>query len=74
MKTFKQLRQELEEARYPAIARLTAGGLALKIRNLDKRIHNEKDPVKQNRLISSQNKLIAYAVALGIAVPSKDND
>jgi hypothetical protein len=73
MKTFKQLQTELLEAKYPTIARLTAGGLALKIRSLDKKVQREKDPVKQNRLISSQNKLIAYALALGIVVPSKSN-
>ena len=45
----------------------------MKIRNLSSQIQSEKDPQKQNKLISQQNNLISYIVGLGIGVNSKDN-
>ena len=72
MKTFHQLRQELNEAKYPTYAKLSAGALILKIRSLDSKIQAEDDPAEQNKLISTQNKLISYAIALGISVDRKD--
>jgi hypothetical protein len=72
MKTFHQLRQELNEAKYPTYAKLSAGALVLKIRSLDSKIQAEDDPVEQNKLISTQNKLISYAITLGIAIDRKE--
>ena len=53
--------------------RVTVGGLVIKIRNLSNQIQNEKDPQKQNKLISQQNNLISYISGLGIGVGSTDN-
>ena len=48
------------------------GAVVLKVRNLSARIERENDPVKQNRLIAQQNKLLAYVGGLGVAVNTSD--
>jgi hypothetical protein len=62
----------LHEGTYPAWVKVTVGALVLKIRNLAGRIEQEKDSVKQNRLIAQQNKLLAYVGGLGVAVGTSD--
>jgi hypothetical protein len=62
----------LNEGTYPAWVKVTVGAMVLKVRNLSARIERENDPVKQNRLISQQNKLLAYVSGLGVAVSSSD--
>jgi len=52
--------------------RITVGGLVIRIKNLSKQIENEKDPQKQNNLISQQNTLLSYISGLGIGVGSSD--
>ena len=69
---FKQY-TEIVEGKYPMWLRVTVGGLVVKIRNLSIQIQNEKDPQKQNKLISQQNNLISYISGLGIGVGSTDN-
>ena len=64
---------EITEGKYPMWLRVTVGGLVVKIRNLSIQIQNEKDPQKQNKLISQQNNLISYISGLGIGVGSSDN-
>lgn len=64
---------EITEGKYPMWLRVTVGGLVVKIRNLSIQIQNEKDPQKQNKLISQQNNLISYISGLGIGVGSTDN-
>ena len=75
MKRFKNFLQEthLSEGKYPMWLRITVGGLVIKIKNLSNQIQNEKDPQKQNKLISQQNNLISYISGLGIGVGSTDN-
>ena len=75
MKNFKTFIKEenLSEGKYPMWLRVTVGGLVVKIRNLSIQIQNEKDPQKQNKLISQQNNLISYISGLGIGVGSTDN-
>ena len=75
MKRFKNFLQEthLSEGKYPMWLRVTVGGLVIKIKNLSNQIQNEKDPQKQNKLISQQNNLISYISGLGIGVGSTDN-
>ena len=75
MKRFKNFLQEthLNEGKYPMWLRVTVGGLVIKIKNLSIQIQNEKDPQKQNKLISQQNNLISYISGLGIGVVSTDN-
>ena len=63
---------ELKEGRYPVWLKFVTGGLVLKVRELSNQIHNETDPVKQNKLISKQNNLLSYIVGLGIGVSSGD--
>ena len=64
---------EITEGKYPMWLRVTVGGLVVKIRNLSIQIQNEKDPQKQNKLISQQNNLISYISGLGIGVGSTDH-
>ncbi len=52
--------------------RITVGGLVLRIKNLSKQIEDEKDPQKQNKLISQQNTLLSYISGLGVGVGSTD--
>ena len=52
--------------------RITVGGLVIRIKNLSKQIENEKDPQKQNKLISQQNTLLSYISGLGVGVGSTD--
>ena len=72
MLRFRQF-SELKEGKYPLWLRFTVGGLVVKIRNLSTQIQNEKDPQKQNNLISQQNSLISYISGLGIGVGSTDS-
>ena len=62
----------LNEGTYPAWVKVTVGAMVLKVRNLSTRIEREPDPVKQNKLISQQNKLLAYVSGLGVAVSTSD--
>ena len=62
----------LNEGNYPAWVKVTVGAMVLKVRNLSARIERENDPVKQNRLIAQQNKLLAYVGGLGVAVGTSD--
>jgi hypothetical protein len=63
---------QLSEGTYPAWVKVTVGAMVLKVRNLSARIERENDPVKQNRLIAQQNKLLAYVGGLGVAVSTSD--
>ena len=63
---------QLSEGNYPAWVKVTVGAMVLKVRNLSARIERENDPVKQNRLIAQQNKLLAYVAGLGVAVNTGD--
>ena len=62
----------LNEGTYPAWVKVTVGAMVLKVRNLSARIERANDPVKQNRLIAQQNKLLAYMGGLGVAVSTND--
>lgn len=68
MKGFKEFVSE----GYPTWVKITTAGLVLRIRNLSAQIKGESDLMKQNALISQQNKLISYISGLGIAVSSDD--
>lgn len=63
----------LNEGNYPAWVKVTVGAMVLKVRNLSSRIEREDDPLKQNRLIAQQNKLLAYVSGLGVAVGTSDH-
>ena len=63
---------QLSEGTYPAWVKVTVGAMVLQVRNLSARIERENDPVKQNRLIAQQNKLLAYVGGLGLAVSTND--
>ena len=62
----------LNEGTYPAWVKVTVGAMVLKVRNLSARIERENDPVKQNRLIAQQNRLLAYVAGLGVTVNTGD--
>ena len=62
----------VREGRYPGWTKAVTVGLVLRVRNLTAAIERERDPVKQNKLIAKQNKLLAYLDGLGIAVNSDD--
>ena len=69
MKSFKTY---INEGKYPIWVRVTVGSLVLRIRNLSHQIEHEEDPVRQNRLMSQQNKLLSYITGLGIGILSSD--
>jgi hypothetical protein len=69
---FKDYVHHLHEGTYPAWVKVTVGAMVLKVRALAGRIERETDPVKQNRLIAQQNKLLAYVGGLGVAVSTGD--
>ena len=62
----------MAEGKYPLWVRVTVGSLVLRIKNLSRQIENETDPVKQNKLIAEQNKLLSYINGLGVGVTSSD--
>ena len=68
----KSFRTFITEGKYPMWVRITVGALVLRIRSLSARIENETDPVKQNKLIAQQNKLLSYMNGLGVGVTSSD--
>ncbi len=68
-----RFKQFISEGKYPMWLRITVGGLVLQMRNLNQQIQSEKDPKKQNQLISQQNTLLSYISGLGIGVSSTDN-
>jgi len=70
MKSFKTY---INEGKYPIWVRVTVGSLILGIRKLSQEIENEEDPVRQNRLMSQQNKLLSYIAGLGIGISSSDS-
>lgn len=69
MMRFKQF---ISEGKFPMWVRLTVGDLVLKTRNLSKAIENEQDPIKQNKMIAQQNKLLSYINGLDIAIGNSD--
>ena len=69
MMRFKQF---ISEGKYPMWVRLTVGTLVVKINNLTKQIDKEEDQIKQNKLISQQNKLLSYISGLWIGVGTED--
>ena len=70
MKSFKTY---INEGKYPIWVRVTVGSLVLRIRNLSHQIEHEEDPVRQNSLMSQQNKLLSYITGLGIGISSSDS-
>ena len=62
----------MAEGKYPLWVRVTVGSLVLRIKNLSRQIENATDPVKQNKLIAQQNKLLSYINGLGVGVTSSD--
>ena len=68
----KSFRTFITEGKYPMWVRITVGALVLRIRSLSARIENQTDPVKQNKLIAQQNKLLSYMNGLGVGVGSSD--
>lgn len=71
MMRFKEFRS-LKEGKYPMWLKFVTGGIVVRMRNLSNQIHNENDPVKQNKLISQQNTLLSYITGLGIGVSSRN--
>lgn len=69
MMTFKQF---VAEGGYPAWVKVSVGVIVLRVRNLAAQIEREADPVKQNRLMAQQSKLLAYVAGLGVAVSTSD--
>lgn len=69
MMTFKQF---VAEGAYPAWVKVSVAAMVLRVRNLATQIERETDPVKQNRLLAQQSKLLVYVAGLGIAVNTGD--
>ena len=64
--------QFVKERKYSVWVRVTVGTLVLNVLQLSVQIQNNEDPVKQNKLISKQNRLLPYIYGLGIGVGSSD--
>ena len=56
MQTFRSF---IHEGKYPVWVRTVVAGLVVKVTKLDQAIAATDDPVKQNVLISQQNKLLS---------------
>jgi heme exporter protein D len=69
MMTFMQF---VAEGGYPAWVKVSVGAMVLRVRNLAAQIERETDPVKQNKLLAQQSKLLAYMAGLGVAVSTGD--
>ena len=69
MQTFRSF---IQEGKYPIWVRTVVAGLVVKVTKLDQAIAATDDPVKQNVLISQQNKLLSYMNGLSIGVGSTD--
>ena len=67
MQTFRSF---IHEGKYPVWVRTVVAGLVVKVTKLDQAIAATDDPVKQNVLISQQNKLLSYMNGLSIGVGS----
>jgi len=63
---------ELKEGKYPLWVRFLVGTLVLRMNSLTKKIESEKDPKKQNDLISQQNSINSYISGLSVGVSSTD--
>ena len=63
---------EIHEEKYPLWVKVLVVSLTMKIRKLAVQIPQEKDPVKQNKLIALQNKYHAYISGLSVAVSKND--
>jgi hypothetical protein len=70
MQTFRSF---IHEGKYPVWVRTVVAGLVVKVTKLDQVIAATDDPVKQNVLMSHQNKLLSYMNGLGIGVGSTDH-
>jgi hypothetical protein len=68
----KRFKTYIAEGKYPVWVRVTVGTLVLRIRRLSALIQKEDDPVKQNKLIAQQNKLLSYINGLSVGVSSSD--
>jgi len=77
MKRFKDFDQMMEsmevlEGAYPVWVRMVVGGIVLRLRTLDSRMQSEEDPIKQNKIISQQNKLLGYINGMGVGISTND--
>ena len=67
-----RFKQFIIEGKHPIWVRFSVGTLVVKITTLTKQIEKENDPVKQNKLIAQQNKLMSYLAGLGVGVGMED--
>ena len=68
----QSFRSFIHEGKYPVWVRTVVAGLVVKVTKLDQAIGATDDPVKQNVLISRQNKLLSDMNGLSIGVGSTD--
>ena len=71
-KYMQSFRSFIHEGKYPVWVRTVVAGLVVKVTKLDQAIAATDDPVKQNVLISQQNKLLSYMNGLSIGEGSTD--
>jgi hypothetical protein len=71
MKTFREVREGLNEGR---LSTISAAAIVLKIRALDSKINNTTDTVEQNKLLSLQNKYLSYIIGLSLAISASDSN
>ena len=63
---------QIEEAKYPFLAKLGTGLLVIRLRTLQRKIEKEKNLVRKIDLLSKQNAINGYLSTIGIVVDTKD--
>ena len=63
---------QIDEAKYPFLAKLGTGLLVIRLRNLQKKIEKEQNLERKIDLLSKQNAIIGYLATIGIVVDTKD--
>jgi len=75
MKRFREFisdNNNLIEGKYPNWVKFVVSGIVIKLNSLKNQIKSEKDPQKQNILISKQNTLLGVISGLGIGINTSD--
>jgi hypothetical protein len=73
MKTFREVREGLNEGKLTKLSTISTAAIVLKIRALDSKIRTTTDTIEQNKLLSLQIKYLSYIVGLGLAISASDS-
>jgi hypothetical protein len=74
MKTFREVREGLNEGKLTKLSTISTAAIVLKIKALDSKIRTTTDTIEQNKLLSLQIKYLSYIVGLGLAISASDSN